>query len=469
MRTTRSRATRPSTTAVTLGGLTVSRSASHDDAAGPPASSASTRYCGTERSTGARPCSRCLARRAIARPAPRAARAALSSVGLHARAGAGCAAALRGAHISITIWLGYRTPWHGQHPFRPRSRPERPEIGRHPDCYDALPQVNEPPSSSGPGRRPFKAVTGIRTPLGAHAHARVKARVHEPGPVVQFGVHAALSRRRSRVQISSGPLGTHVPTRPGSSVGRARAEKRGSLGFDNMRFFGFDAFMGLPQFKASIRRHSNTPMEQCSSSEGDYACVYDQVVENLDSGRLGAHTPDPGLVRRLAGNGCKLVAADAPSRRDPCRLRLVRVNSSGTSVLERASRPAHVMSTTERTSQTTWVSGAHFGFLAARAGAEPVDGGTEGIQARFAGTAPSASSIGVARPPGRGTLIPRPSRALPNFGERARSAVYLAPGEQGLYRTLLDGYEPSERPVKAEVAGSNPVRTAGAPVPNPAG
>gem|GEM_PF-4345662 len=32
------------------------------------------------------------------------------------------------------------------------------------------------------------------------------------GPVVQSGVHAALSRRRSRVQIPSGPLGeTRIP------------------------------------------------------------------------------------------------------------------------------------------------------------------------------------------------------------------------------------------------------------------
>ena len=35
-------------------------------------------------------------------------------------------------------------------------------------CYDATPpRGDEPPSSSGLGRRPFKAVTGIRTPLGA--------------------------------------------------------------------------------------------------------------------------------------------------------------------------------------------------------------------------------------------------------------------------------------------------------------
>ena len=51
------------------------------------------------------------------------------------------------------------------------------------------------------------------------------------GPVVQLGVHAALSRRRSRVQIPSGPPpcsgpppgGGSTVTRSGSSVGRARA------------------------------------------------------------------------------------------------------------------------------------------------------------------------------------------------------------------------------------------------------
>ena len=38
----------------------------------------------------------------------------------------------------------------------------------------------EPPSSSGPGRRPFKAVTGIRTPLGAPSapHATQVAPAH---------------------------------------------------------------------------------------------------------------------------------------------------------------------------------------------------------------------------------------------------------------------------------------------------
>src|SRR5205823_13715595 len=59
------------------------------------------------------------------------------------------------------------------------------------------PVKTEPPSSSGLGRRPFTAVTGIRTPLGVRM---------SQGPVLQFGVHAALSRRRPRVQIPSGPL-----------------------------------------------------------------------------------------------------------------------------------------------------------------------------------------------------------------------------------------------------------------------
>src|SRR5690606_586726 len=80
----------------------------------------------------------------------------------------------------------------------------------------------EPPSSSGLGRRPFKAVTRVRIPLGVRPfHNR------DRGPVVQFGVHAGLSSRRPRVQIPSGP----PPLRPhpgrsawsGSSVGRASA------------------------------------------------------------------------------------------------------------------------------------------------------------------------------------------------------------------------------------------------------
>ena len=76
---TSSRATSPSMTAVTLGGLTVSRSASRVAAAGPSASSASARYCCSDSPIGASPCSTWRASRAIARPAPRAARSAPST------------------------------------------------------------------------------------------------------------------------------------------------------------------------------------------------------------------------------------------------------------------------------------------------------------------------------------------------------------------------------------------------------
>ena len=123
--------------------------------------------------------------------------------------------------------------------------PRSPVGNRHLAATMLPSSGDEPPSSSGLGRRPFKAVTGIRTPLGAlialdvrgselgrRKRCRPKGEAQRSptrrhGPVVQFGVHAALSRRRPRVQIPSGPLfGGHdiAPrTRPGSSVGRARA------------------------------------------------------------------------------------------------------------------------------------------------------------------------------------------------------------------------------------------------------
>jgi hypothetical protein len=59
------------------------------------------------------------------------------------------------------------------------------------------PKGDRPPSSSGLGHRPFTPAARVRIPLGVR---------NTNGPVVQLGVHAALSRRRSRVQISSGPL-----------------------------------------------------------------------------------------------------------------------------------------------------------------------------------------------------------------------------------------------------------------------
>ena len=78
-----------------------------------------------------------------------------------------------------------------------------------------------PPSSSGLGHRPFKAAARVRIPLGVR-------RVN--GPVVQFGVHAGLSSRRSRVQIPSGPqrAGTVTSTTPGrvAQLAERAPEKR---------------------------------------------------------------------------------------------------------------------------------------------------------------------------------------------------------------------------------------------------
>src|SRR6185436_2162514 len=48
-------------------------------------------------------------------------------------------------------------------PYRCDAHDSRNPAGAR--CYDEQPSVGgEPPSSSGLGRRPFKAVTGIRTP-----------------------------------------------------------------------------------------------------------------------------------------------------------------------------------------------------------------------------------------------------------------------------------------------------------------
>ncbi len=152
-------------------------------------------------------------------------------------------------------------PWcgpgrHGSRRNAPRFRsPALPPLAarvRLTATITASPVEYSPPSSSGPGRCPFKAVTGIRIPLGAQSGSRLRSAtvkvtsfVTRPGPVVQFGVHAALSRRRPRVQIPSGPLGglsgspmaKHDPARTsGQSLGRVAQsvehtpEKRGVAG-----------------------------------------------------------------------------------------------------------------------------------------------------------------------------------------------------------------------------------------------
>ena len=64
---------------------------------------------------------------------------------------------------------------------------------------------------------PFGVATTL--PFGV-ATTLLRLEQQHHGPVVQFGVHAGLSSRRSRVQIPSGP---HNRTRSGSSVGRASA------------------------------------------------------------------------------------------------------------------------------------------------------------------------------------------------------------------------------------------------------
>ncbi len=71
LRRTRPRPTRPSTTEVTLGGLTARRLANDDETDDPSASRARIRYCGRDRSSGSSPRSSCLASRAIAWPAVR--------------------------------------------------------------------------------------------------------------------------------------------------------------------------------------------------------------------------------------------------------------------------------------------------------------------------------------------------------------------------------------------------------------
>ena len=67
-RSTRPRATRPSTMAVTLGGRTARRSARSEETADRSSSRPSTRYWGADRSAVARPISTCLASQAAARP-----------------------------------------------------------------------------------------------------------------------------------------------------------------------------------------------------------------------------------------------------------------------------------------------------------------------------------------------------------------------------------------------------------------
>ena len=81
------------------------------------------------------------------------------------------------------------------------SKPQAgPDGATSPDCTCAM-IAGLPSSSSGPGRRPFKAVARVRIPLGARQCTASRS-ARSCGAV---GVLAALSRRRSRVQVPSGP------------------------------------------------------------------------------------------------------------------------------------------------------------------------------------------------------------------------------------------------------------------------
>ena len=91
-------------------------------------------------------------------------------------------------------------------------------------CYAAVPlKEREPPSSSGLGRRPFTAVTGIRTPLGAP-----EAETQLTFPPRSCGAVWSARRPVKAEAAGSNPVRTagslyDLPARPGSSVGRAHA------------------------------------------------------------------------------------------------------------------------------------------------------------------------------------------------------------------------------------------------------
>src|SRR5674536_311635 len=147
-----------------------------------------------------------------------------------------------GCRFDRTLWTGARS---GVSPAKPTSA-ARPEVGvgaggGRPLCFEGsrrqTPRVRvgrltpvvwpadvPPPSSSDPGRRPFKAVARVRIPLGARTARQFEGmtadgtarEATQQGPVVKPGVHAALSRRRSRVRIPSGPRAQPLSGAPGA-------------------------------------------------------------------------------------------------------------------------------------------------------------------------------------------------------------------------------------------------------------
>jgi hypothetical protein len=75
----------------------------------------------------------------------------------------------------------------------------------------AAPGEHEPPSSSGPGRRPFKAVARVRTPLGA--------RQYQQGPVAQLVSAPPCHGGGRGFESRQGRSPVETPGGAGSSVG----------------------------------------------------------------------------------------------------------------------------------------------------------------------------------------------------------------------------------------------------------
>ena len=136
--------------------------------------------------------------------------------------------------VSVTSWRcrpDVRPPSGFAYGSAPRSLAPRMRRGRHrrdrgrPGTYPSSAalgrRLNPPPSSSGPGRRPFKAEARVRIPLGARdrrfgvdaqPNTRLWGSPESPPPCQggDRGIEARQARWAGR------------PTRPGSSVGRAR-------------------------------------------------------------------------------------------------------------------------------------------------------------------------------------------------------------------------------------------------------
>ena len=174
-----------------------------------------------------------------------------------------------------------------------------------------------PPSSSGLGRRPFKAEHGFESRWGYGKGFSV--RWHDvctarPGPVVKPGVHAALSRRRSRVRSRqdrshvscTSPKPLPIGQRSSASLRPASARPGhtcNDLGMSEpaSTSITFDQLESRPGFFATRRPREGVPRRSrsCPSpSAGPRWCtlisVDDHLVEppHLFEGRMPAKYAD---------------------------------------------------------------------------------------------------------------------------------------------------------------------------------